>query len=142
MKGRRHNATGRSTGSGRYVALSHWLMRTAAWRDLNCVARCAYIELAMRVANEKIAAVPLIEASLARSRRLAKCPVQSLRLIHGPRRTCRPAHVAGGVAEERRVNRRRKRRADANRTPFEPQLTFNSLAECAYCCSGTSVRGH
>lgn len=51
MKGRRHNATGRSTGSGRYVALSHWLMRTAAWRDLNCVARCAYIELASRYAG-------------------------------------------------------------------------------------------
>ena len=33
---------------GRYVALSHWMMRTEAWRDLDTVARCAYIELSRR----------------------------------------------------------------------------------------------
>lgn len=48
---KRHNRTGRASGSGRYVALSHWLMRTEAWRSLNCVARCAYIELAARYAG-------------------------------------------------------------------------------------------
>jgi hypothetical protein len=47
----RINRTGRSTGNGRYVALTHWMMRTEAWRSLNCVARCAYIELAVRYAG-------------------------------------------------------------------------------------------
>jgi hypothetical protein len=47
----RINRTGRSTGNGRYVALTHWMMRTEAWRSLNSVARCAYIELAMRYAG-------------------------------------------------------------------------------------------
>ena len=36
---------------GRYVALSHWLMRTDAWRDLDTVARSAYLQLAMRYAG-------------------------------------------------------------------------------------------
>jgi hypothetical protein len=45
---RRHNNTGRSTSTGRYVALNHWLMRTAAWRSLDCVARCAYVEVVSR----------------------------------------------------------------------------------------------
>src|ERR1700759_5476088 len=45
---RRQNAKGRSGGSSRYVGLFHWLMQTAAWRDLDCVARCAYIELSSR----------------------------------------------------------------------------------------------
>jgi len=35
----------------RYVALSHWMMRTAAWRSLDTVARCAYVELASRYAG-------------------------------------------------------------------------------------------
>ena len=35
----------------RYVALSHWMMRTAAWRDLDCVARCVYVEIARRYAG-------------------------------------------------------------------------------------------
>ena len=47
----RHNRTGRSNGIGRYVALPHWMMRTEAWRSLDCVARCAYLELAMRYAG-------------------------------------------------------------------------------------------
>lgn len=37
----------------RYVALSHWMLRTAAWRDLDCVARCAYIELSGRYRGPK-----------------------------------------------------------------------------------------
>jgi DNA-binding transcriptional MocR family regulator len=32
----------------RYVAITHWMMRTAAWRSLDTVARCAYIELSSR----------------------------------------------------------------------------------------------
>ena len=31
-----------------YVALHHWFMRTDAWRDLDCVARCTYVELSRR----------------------------------------------------------------------------------------------
>jgi len=46
--GKRHNATGRSKGEGRYVALHHWLMRTEAWRALDPVARCAYVEMSAR----------------------------------------------------------------------------------------------
>jgi hypothetical protein len=37
----------------RYVALSHWLMKTEAWRELDCVARCAYVELSRRYAGPK-----------------------------------------------------------------------------------------
>jgi hypothetical protein len=48
---KRHNRTGRSTGTGRYVALTHWMMRTEAWRSLDPVARCAYVELASRYAG-------------------------------------------------------------------------------------------
>lgn len=48
---KRHNRTGRSQGNGRYVALSHWMTRGEAWRSLNCVARCAYLELAARYAG-------------------------------------------------------------------------------------------
>lgn len=48
---RRHNAKGRSTGSIRYVAMTHWMMKTAAWGKLDCVARCAYLELSARYAG-------------------------------------------------------------------------------------------
>lgn len=48
-KRRKHDAMGRTKdGTSRYVALGHWLMRTEAWRELDCVARCAYVELASR----------------------------------------------------------------------------------------------
>ena len=47
----RHNRSGRSTSTDRYIALKHWVMRTEAWRSLDCVARCAYLELAMRYAG-------------------------------------------------------------------------------------------
>lgn len=35
----------------RYVALYHWVLKSPAWLDLDCVARCAYIELARRYAG-------------------------------------------------------------------------------------------
>lgn len=41
----------RTAGNGRYVMLTHWMMRTPAWRSLDTVARCAYIELLMRYAG-------------------------------------------------------------------------------------------
>ena len=37
--------------SERYVMLRHWVMRTAAWRDLDAVAKCAYVELSSRYAG-------------------------------------------------------------------------------------------
>jgi hypothetical protein len=37
----------------RYVALSHWMMKTEAWRDLDCVARSAYVALSSRYAGPK-----------------------------------------------------------------------------------------
>jgi hypothetical protein len=51
MRRGRVNRTGRNTGNGRYVALTHWMMRTDAWRSLSTVARCAYIELSARYAG-------------------------------------------------------------------------------------------
>jgi hypothetical protein len=48
---RRHNTTGRVNKISRYVAMSHWLMKTPAWHSLDCVSRCAYIELASRYAG-------------------------------------------------------------------------------------------
>lgn len=39
---------GRSKGEPRHVRLYHTLMKTDAWRELDCVARCAYVELASR----------------------------------------------------------------------------------------------
>lgn len=32
----------------RHVRLYHWLTDTEAWRDLDCVARCVYLQLARR----------------------------------------------------------------------------------------------
>ena len=47
-RGRGTDKHGRSIRPGRYVALHHWLMKTEAWRDLDCVARSAYVELSSR----------------------------------------------------------------------------------------------
>ena len=47
----RHNAKGRSTGTPRYVALTHWMMRTPAWKALDPVPRAAYVELSRRYAG-------------------------------------------------------------------------------------------
>ncbi|MEN6543050.1 MarR family transcriptional regulator [Parvibaculum sp.] len=45
---RRHNATGRSGEGGKFVQLHRWFLDTDAWRDLDPVARCAYIEISRR----------------------------------------------------------------------------------------------
>jgi hypothetical protein len=50
-KRRKANAVGRSEGQVRFVAIPHWMMKTPAWRDLDCVARCAYLEIASRYAG-------------------------------------------------------------------------------------------
>jgi hypothetical protein len=38
-------------GSPRHVRLYHYMLNTAAWRDLNAVARAIYIEIAKRYAG-------------------------------------------------------------------------------------------
>ncbi len=48
---KRRRRTRRTPGNGRYVMLTHWMMRTPAWRSLDTVARCAYTELLMRYAG-------------------------------------------------------------------------------------------
>lgn len=45
MANRRYNKTGRSKGDPRHVRLYHWMMKSEAWRSLDCRARCALIEL-------------------------------------------------------------------------------------------------
>jgi DNA-binding transcriptional regulator YhcF (GntR family) len=35
----------------RYVSLTHWMMRTSAWRNLDCVSRAAYVEIKSRYAG-------------------------------------------------------------------------------------------
>ncbi len=47
----KHNKKGRSKGTGRYVQLHHWLLDSAAWRNLDGNARAIYIELAKRYAG-------------------------------------------------------------------------------------------
>jgi hypothetical protein len=37
--------------TSRYMALEYWLMKSCAWREASCVARCAYIEIKMRYAG-------------------------------------------------------------------------------------------
>jgi hypothetical protein len=51
MTRRRANNKGRSDGQLRYVALFHWVMRTPAWRTLDCVSRAAYLEISSRYAG-------------------------------------------------------------------------------------------
>lgn len=43
--------TGRSKGEGRYVSLRHWLLESAAWRDLSAGARAVYVMLSQRYAG-------------------------------------------------------------------------------------------
>lgn len=43
---RKHDSKGRSTNTGRFLALPHFLMETPAWRTLNAYGRAAYIEVA------------------------------------------------------------------------------------------------
>ncbi|GGK28235.1 helix-turn-helix domain-containing protein [Salinarimonas ramus] len=42
----KHNAKGRSKNQQRFVALPLYMLRSAAWRSLSPVARCAFIEVA------------------------------------------------------------------------------------------------
>ena len=44
---RKHNRTGRRKGDGRFVALPHALLRSAAWQSLKPAERATYIEAAM-----------------------------------------------------------------------------------------------
>ncbi|HZR36244.1 MAG TPA: MarR family transcriptional regulator [Nevskia sp.] len=42
---------GRSERAERHIRLAHWVMETEAWRDLDPVARCSYIELVRKYAG-------------------------------------------------------------------------------------------
>lgn len=43
---RRHTSKGRSRGTGRFIALPHFLLETPAWRSLPVYERAAYLEVA------------------------------------------------------------------------------------------------
>lgn len=45
---RRKASKGRSNKESRHVRLYHILMKSEAWRALDCVSRCAYVEIASR----------------------------------------------------------------------------------------------
>ncbi|MDE2256874.1 MAG: helix-turn-helix domain-containing protein [Xanthomonadaceae bacterium] len=63
---KRARATGRASGdTGRHVRLYYWLMGTAAWRDLDTVARAAYVELAERYNGSNNGRVGLSVRTLA-----------------------------------------------------------------------------
>lgn len=42
---RKPNRKGRSKGDARHVRLYHWMLKSEAWRSLDCKARCALVEL-------------------------------------------------------------------------------------------------
>ena len=48
----RPNRTGRGGKTPRHVRLCHWMTDSAAWHDLNAVARAIYCELAKRYAGD------------------------------------------------------------------------------------------
>jgi hypothetical protein len=48
---RKHDATGRSKGEGRYVRLWHYMLGSAAWKSLSPTAKALYVELAARYAG-------------------------------------------------------------------------------------------
>ena len=47
-RGRRHDKSGRSIGSTRFLKLDHWILKTPAWRSLPPSSRALYVELAQR----------------------------------------------------------------------------------------------
>jgi predicted transcriptional regulator len=68
MKSRddRARVTGRASGNvGQHLRLYRWFTRTVAWRDLNTVARCAYIELVERYNGTNNGRVALSVRTLA-----------------------------------------------------------------------------
>lgn len=42
---KRHNKTGRSNGSERFLKIPHYLIYSVAWRELSPVARAAFVEI-------------------------------------------------------------------------------------------------
>jgi hypothetical protein len=54
-------------GSGRYLRLEHWFLKSPAWRSLPCAARALYLEIAMRYngSNNGRISYSVREASLA-----------------------------------------------------------------------------
>lgn len=54
----KHNATGRSR-DGKHIRLYRTLTRSEAWRALDCVARCAYLEFADRYSGSNNGRIPM-----------------------------------------------------------------------------------
>jgi hypothetical protein len=63
---------GRTSSDSRHVRLYHWLMRTEAWRDLDTVARCAYLELDARYNGSNNGRIPFSCREMARALRCSK----------------------------------------------------------------------
>lgn len=43
---------------GRFIALRHYMLNSAAWRDLDAVSRCLYLELAQRYMGQNNGKIP------------------------------------------------------------------------------------
>jgi len=65
----------RSKGGARFVALYHWLLNSAAWRDLDAVSRCLYVELASRYMGQNNGRIPYSVREGAAELRVSKATV-------------------------------------------------------------------
>jgi hypothetical protein len=52
MSGARKGRNGREGKEARHVRLYHMMMKSDAWRALDCVARCAWVEIASRYGGQ------------------------------------------------------------------------------------------
>lgn len=67
----KHAKNGRSAGE-RYLALRHYLLRSAAWLDLDCTARCTYIEIARRYTGSNNGRISCSLREIAEALRIGK----------------------------------------------------------------------
>ena len=78
----KHNSTGRSKRSKRFVMLEHFLLNSRAWRDLTLAARSAFIEIARQYSpgnNGRLAiSGRMLAAELPMSRQSATRVLQEL----------------------------------------------------------------
>lgn len=63
-----------SGNAARYVAIYYWMMRTQAWRSLDTVARCAYVELKARYGGpgSNNGRIPFSVREMAKALRVSK----------------------------------------------------------------------
>lgn len=81
----RARATGRATGdTGHHVRLYSWFTKTLAWRDLDTVARCAYIEIADRYYGTNNGRIAMSVRTLAEALHVAPATAgRALRSLEG-----------------------------------------------------------